>query len=203
MSFDVYLITPDASPDTVARVEAALVEERIAVLLRDPPAEHEALRRAGRALRTITRRARAPLFVHRDLELARELDADGVHLRDGATDQRARAIRAMPPGLAIGCSRHDATGLRDAARDGATFATLSPIGEVQGKGAPIGVDGFAGAIEGLDLPVFALGGVDATNAGALIRAGAAGVAVIRSVLMADEPRTALRQLLDAIDAARA
>jgi thiamine-phosphate pyrophosphorylase len=52
------------------------------------------------------------------------------------------------------------------------------------------------------LPVLAIGGVTAQNAGDCIRAGAAGVAVIRSVLMAKDPARAAADILHAMREAK-
>jgi thiamine monophosphate synthase len=51
------------------------------------------------------------------------------------------------------------------------------------------------------MPVVGIGGVDASNAGELIRAGAAGIAVISAIFAAADVRQAARRLRDAVDAA--
>jgi thiamine-phosphate pyrophosphorylase len=48
--------------------------------------------------------------------------------------------------------------------------------------------------------VIAIGGITAANAGAVIAAGAAGVAVIGAIFDADDPRAAARALRSALDA---
>ncbi|HSP74233.1 MAG TPA: thiamine phosphate synthase, partial [Gaiellaceae bacterium] len=76
---------------------------------------------------------------------------------------------------------------------GAVWATPSkPDAEA------IGLDGLAAICAAVSIPVVAIGGVDASNARACIRAGAAGVAVIRAVT---ETR-ALRRAVDEALAAR-
>jgi thiamine-phosphate pyrophosphorylase len=51
-----------------------------------------------------------------------------------------------------------------------------------------------------DVPVFALGGVDADNAGSFIDAGAHGVAVVGAVMRADDPRSVVRTILEEVAA---
>jgi thiamine-phosphate pyrophosphorylase len=55
----------------------------------------------------------------------------------------------------------------------------------------LGVD----ALRDAPLPVYALGGVDPTNARSCIDAGAAGVAVMGYVMRADDPAVAVKELL--------
>jgi thiamine monophosphate synthase len=55
----------------------------------------------------------------------------------------------------------------------------------------IGVGGLQEICDAVAIPVVAIGGIDASNAGDCIRAGAAGVAVIRSALAAAELRAAI------------
>jgi len=45
---------------------------------------------------------------------------------------------------------------------------------------PIGLDGLAEICEAVSIPVIAIGGVDATNVGQCLAAGASGVAVVRA-----------------------
>jgi thiamine-phosphate pyrophosphorylase len=88
-----------------------------------------------------------------------------------------------------------------AAREGASFVTLSPVFAVPDKGSPLGVAAFAAIARASEVPLFALGGIDAARAGELARAGAHGVAVIREVWDKPRPAAALADLIAAIDAA--
>ena len=67
-------------------------------------------------------------------------------------------------------------------------------------GAALGVAGFAGLARRAPagVPVVAIGGISAANAGPLVHAGAAGVAVIAAVLGASDPERAARQLAAAL-----
>lgn len=193
MTFRVYLITPDARPETVETVRSALsgvAPGTVAVQLRDKHATEAELVEAGRRLREVTRTAGAELYLNGAVAVAREVGADGVHLPESGPP-----VAAVGEGLWVGCSRHDRAGLLEAEATGARFATLSPIGEVPGKAAPIGVAGFAEAVAGLRLDVYALGGVGPDEVAALREAGAAGVAVIRAVFAAPDPSRALANLV--------
>lgn len=130
------------------------------------------------------------LLINSRLDVALAVGADGVHLRsDDIPTGDARAIareftarnpKPEPPNFLIGVSCHTLDQVRRAESDGADFAVFGPVFEK--KDAPqtlaTGLEILREACRG-KLPVFALGGVTADNAGACFDAGAAGVAAIR------------------------
>jgi thiamine-phosphate pyrophosphorylase len=79
---------------------------------------------------------------------------------------------------------------------GTVFETASKPGR-----APIGSDGVRAVYAAVRIPVIAIGGITAANAGDLIAAGASGVAVIGAIFDDDEPRASAAALRAAIDAA--
>jgi len=125
--------------------------------------------------------------VNDDVDAALELGADGVHL--GQADEGADRARAR--GLMLGRS---ATTYEEAVAAEADYLGVGPIWATPSKGdaaEPLGVEELARICAAVAVPVVAIGGVDASNAGECIRAGAAGVAAIRA---ATEP--ALRKAVD-------
>lgn len=133
--------------------------------------------------------------VNDDVEAALALRADGVHL--GRGDDGAE--RARREGLIVGRS---ASTLEQALEEApaADYLGVGPVWPTPSKldaETPIGLDGLSEICAAVDKPVVAIGGIDATNAGDCIRAGAAGVAVIRA---ATDP--ALRRAVDEALAAR-
>lgn len=151
----------------------------VALLPRDRALPEEEYAAWAAALLPACRRAGAILLVHRSVETARAIGADGVHLPEGADVAAARA--ALGDAAWIGASRHDAAGVASAAHAGADYATFGPVFATPGKGAPIGLQALAAITRSSAIPVVALGGVTARNAGACIAAGAAAVAAIRGV----------------------
>lgn len=200
MSFVLYLITDPSAGDVIGATRAALAATppgAVAVQARAKGASARELAALASALAPVCRAASAPLLVNDRADVAKVAGADGVHLPEaGLSVADARAI--LGAGAPIGRSCHDRAGLEAAARAGASFATLAPIREVPGKGAPLGAAGLAAAVRGLELPVFALGGLAARDVPELLSAGARGVAVVRAVYGAADPAAAARELVSAL-----
>lgn len=157
------------------------------IQLRVKDASTRELVEVGRPLRELD----AMFIVNDDVEAAIRLEADGVHF--GRDDDGAE--RALGAGLKLGVSAWDIGQAIAGERLGAAYIGAGPIWETPSKpdaDPPIGLDGLAGIVDAVNIPVVAIGGIDTTNAGACIAAGAAGVAVIRAARDA----RALREVID-------
>src|SRR5205085_6913827 len=173
-------------PTAIAAVEAGAT----VVQLRKKGASTGELVRLGDHLRDLP----ALFIVNDDVEAALRLHADGVHL--GRTDSGLE--RARSEGLLIGLSAASVEDAVAAERNGATYIGAGPVWETPSKtdaDPAIGVEGLASICSAVEVPVVAIGGVNASNAADCIRAGAEGVAVIRAAYGA-------AAVLEAIDAAR-
>lgn len=200
----IWIITDPDHPDgPVAPLRDALALDGcpaglVGVQLRAPHVPDREVTRWGRELRAITERAGCVLTINRRADIAKIVAADGVHLPERGL--RPSVLRAHWPELRmIGASRHDDDGLRDAERDGAHYAFLSPVFDVPGKGASIGVDGFRDAIADVGIPTYALGGITPDTLRPLLDAGARGVAIRRAIYRAGQPREALELLIRELD----
>jgi thiamine-phosphate pyrophosphorylase len=132
----------------------------------------------------------ATFVVNDDVEAALRLGADGVHL--GRDD--AGAQRAVPAGLMLGTSAATVEEARAGEALGAAYVGAGPVWATPSKpdaDPPVGLDGLAAICAAVSVPVVAIGGVDASNAGDCIRAGAAGVAVVRAARDAAAVRAAV------------
>jgi thiamine-phosphate pyrophosphorylase len=143
----------------------------------------------GRATRSLCARHGIPFIVNDDVEAALMLGADGVHL--GRDDKGVETARQH--GLMLGLS---ATSLEEAREaDGrADYIGAGPVWATPSKpdaDQRIGLDGLGGICADVSTPVVAIGGIDVGNAADCIRAGAAGVAVIRAAREAEAVRRAI------------
>jgi thiamine-phosphate pyrophosphorylase len=143
----------------------------------------------GRATRSLCARHGVTFVVNDDVEAALMLGADGVHL--GRSDDGAD--RAKDHGLLLGLSATSLDEARTLAAE-ADYIGAGPVWETPSKpdaDPPIGLDALREICGATTIPVVAIGGIDATNAAECIRAGAAGVAVIRAARAAAELRAAI------------
>ena len=98
--------------------------------------------------------------VNDDVDAALALGADGVHL--GQSDRGAERVRSA--GLLLGRS---ATSLAEACAAEADYLGVGPIWETPSKldaEPALGLAGLAAICAAVDIPVVAIGGIDATNA---------------------------------------
>jgi thiamine-phosphate pyrophosphorylase len=144
----------------------------------------------GRAVAEVAREAGLTFVVNDDVEAALALNADGVHLGRGDSGKEL----AQAAGLLLGISATSVYEAIAAVEQGAGYVGAGPIWATPSKpdaGSPIGVDGLAAICEVVRVPVVAIGGIDASNAGDCMRAGAKGVAVVRACADARGVRAAV------------
>lgn len=201
--FTLYLITDGADPAAIPRSVALALAgggpKRVAVQLRAKSSPASSLFAIASELRAITSQLGAALVINDRVDLALATRADGVHLpAAGLPVAAARAL--LGPRAYVGASCHTAHALARAGREGASFATLSPVFASPGKGEPLGVARFAELSAGAGLPVYALGGVLPAHASQLRAAGASGLAVISGVFAQPDPASAVERYLAAWDA---
>jgi thiamine-phosphate pyrophosphorylase len=186
MSYSLYVVTDLALSlgRSHAEVAALAVTGGADVIqLRDKSATGRDLLEAAEAIRHVTASAGALFIVNDRLDIALASGADGIHL--GQHDLPARAARKIAPDLIIGVSIGSVEEGQRAVADGADYVALSPLFSTTSKvdaGNGHGLDLLATLCDDLAVPVLAIGGINTSNVQQVIRAGAAGVAVISAVV---------------------
>ena len=138
----------------------------------------ERARFAGEVLARV-RAHRGLMLVNADLDLARGLQADGVHL----PARMLMSTRARPDFEWVGASCHTREELQHAAALGLDYALLGPVqATLSHPGQPaLGWPAFSCLVEGLPMPVLALGGLVEADMVRARDAGAHGIAAIRGL----------------------
>ena len=185
-----YVITPGKWPElpVLARqIRALTAKGESLVLLRAPQLSCEEYRSAARGLAEADATGRVVL--HGDpeivLPLALETGAAGIHAPARFLTGIASAPRTTQ--LLLGASCHDRDELDQARTCGANFAVLGPVQATASHPGvqPLGWRDFARLVDDACLPVYALGGMCAGDAGRARAAGAHGVAGISGFWPAD------------------
>jgi thiamine-phosphate pyrophosphorylase len=132
------------------------------------------------------------LFIVNDRpDVAAIVGADGLHL--GQHDLPiAEARRLLRPGAIIGRSTHNIEQAKAAVTEGADYVSIGPIFETTTKDAgPIaGLEVLRQVLTEIQLPVVAVGGINAGNISEVTGVGAKCVAVCSAVTSADSPKAA-------------
>lgn len=199
----VYVITArvQATEELLARAEAALSGGARVLQYRDKGADRARRLGEAAALAGLCRRHGAAFIVNDDVELAAEVAAAGVHIgRDDVDLLSAR--RRLGARALIGVSCYDSLPLAEAAvaagADYVAFGSFFPS-PTKPKAVRPPVSLLTEARSRLPVPVVAIGGINATNAPALVAAGADAVAVISSVFLAEDPAAAAAGLARLFD----
>jgi thiamine-phosphate pyrophosphorylase len=187
-----YLVT-GVRPGLAAFLEAAVRGGVDIVQVRQKELSDRDLLAALEEARVVTRRLGVPLVVNDRPDLAVLSGADFVHV--GQNDLPVEAARRF--GLGVGLSTHARREIDAAVADyigvGPVFATPTKSGR-----PPVGLELVRYAAERARAPWFAIGGIDASNIGDVVAAGARRVAVVRAIGDAPDPERAARELRQAL-----
>jgi len=204
VDFSLYLVTDrhQARGRSLQDVVSAALRAGVrAVHVRENDLPPRPLLALARELTDLARSYGARVLVNDRADVCLTAGSDGTHLP--ATGLRpAAARRVLGPGRLIGVSAHSADEAARAETDGADFIVLGPIFETLSKrafGPPIGLGELERARMRCRVPLFGIGGVTAPRVREVVKAGAHGVAVVGSVMAAEDVERATRELLTALD----
>jgi thiamine-phosphate pyrophosphorylase len=187
-----------AIADAAIRGGATAVQLR----MKDEPAR--VLLETAREVVSVCRAAGVPCIINDRADVALAAGADGIHV--GQDDLPARDARALlGKDRLLGVSAATVDEAVAAWRAGADYLGVGAVyatGTKTDAGAPVGTDRIRTICRAVPIPVVGIGGITVDNAAEVIRAGAAGVAVITAVTMAEDRAEATRRLREQIDAAR-
>lgn len=203
-----YVLTdPNLRPDRSAEdtMQAALAGGASIVQLRDKHLLTPQLVALVQRLGTIAREAKSLFIVNDRVDVALASGADGVHL--GPDDMTpADARRLLGPDKLVGIS----VATVGEAKAAAPYASYFGVGAIFGSktkldaGEPIGVERIREIKAAFpDIPIVAIGGINADNIGEVAGAGADAAAVVSAVVAAPDMEAATRELVARFEAGKA
>ncbi len=148
-------------------------------------------------IREVTRGTESLFIVNDDIRIAKEVDADGVHL--GQNDMSLAEARKIwnAPGKIFGLSTHSEAQAESAIAQNPDYIGIGPIFPTPTKAIAdpdLGVE-CAGAIaKSTRLPHVVLGGIDETNLAEILKAGAVNYCAVRAIMQSSEPEQIIRHL---------
>jgi len=180
----------------LANVEAALRGGTRVLQYRDKGDDSERRLDEALALRRLCADYRALFIINDDVELARLVAADGVHLgRDDTSLEAAREL--LGPGALIGVSCYNRLELAQravaAGADYVAFGRFFPSAS-KPEAVQASPDLLCQAKATLSVPVVAIGGITPENGPQLIQHGADALAVIQGVFAQTDIEDAAKQL---------
>lgn len=146
----------------------------------------------------LCRKAGVPFIINDYIDLAKKVDADGVHL--GQDDGPLSAAREqLPKGKIVGRSTHSPEQAQAALNEGADYIGFGPLFPTPTKkGRPgIGLENIPGVQEqvGSHIPVFCIGGIKRENLQTVKAAGAQRVVIVSDLLLADQIEKATNEVV--------
>lgn len=178
---DLSYVEPAKAPSVAEQMIAGGVD---LLQLRAKRESAPAILEIARRLREVTK-ARVPFIINDHAEIAREVQADGVHIGqdDGSV---AEARRILGASGFVGKSTHSLAQARAAEAEGADYLGFGPLFATPTKPdyQPIGLEEIKIAYEAARLPIFCIGGIKLENLPQVIAAGAERIVIVSGLLQA-------------------
>jgi thiamine-phosphate pyrophosphorylase len=159
-------------------------------------------KREAQDTQAVCRQYGAKLIINDNVALAREINADGVHL--GKTDMPpAQARQLLGPGKVIGGTANTLGDIAALAAAGVDYIGLGPFRFTPTKenlSPVLGLSGYRDILhqcrkQNINLPIIAIGGLSPGDAAPLMQAGVYGLAISAAINKSADPTAAARELV--------
>ena len=183
---------------TLAQVTERVLQSGATFLqLREKELAHDAFLAEAVELKALCARYHVPFVVNDAIDIALACGADGVHV--GQSDIVGRDVRAMiGPDRLLGISANTVETAVAAQRAGADYIGVGAVFTTTTKkdATSLTVEQMRAICDAVDIPVVAIGGINASNIEKLSGSGVDGVAVVSAIFAQPDPGAATRQLLE-------
>lgn len=176
-------------------VRAAIEGGATFLQIREKDLDHEAFVKEARKLKALAQTAGIPFVVNDDIDIALEVDADGVHIgqSDGSVAQARRKIGADK---ILGVSAQTLEQALSAERDGADYLGVGAVFSTSTKtdAKEVSFETLRNICSSVKIPVVAIGGINEENLHELSGSKVDGVAVISAVFAQPDIRAAAERI---------
>lgn len=177
------------------QVKEALDGGATFIQLREKQMDREAMRAEALEIRDLCRSYHVPFVLDDDVELALEVDADGVHV--GQSDMEAGEVRQrIGEGKILGVSAQTVKQALLAQERGADYLGVGAVFPTSSKddAREVEHETLREICEAVDIPVIAIGGITRDNVAELSGTGIVGIAVISAIFAQPDVRAAAEDL---------
>lgn len=177
------------------QVEKALQGGATFIQLREKNLDHEAFLREAKEIKVLCREYHVPFVINDNVAIAREIDADGVHV--GQSDMEAGNVRELlGPDKIIGVSAQTVEQAVLAEKRGADYLGVGAVFPTDSKddAEDVSFDTLKQICKSVTIPVIAIGGISKDNVYKLSGSGICGVAVISAIFGQQDIREATVEL---------
>ena len=172
------------------QVEKALKGGVTFLQLREKNLDEEDFMKEARKIKALCKKYKVPLIINDNVEIAREIDADGVHV--GQSDMETGDVRdRLGPDKIIGVSARTVEQALLAQAHGADYLG---VGAAFQTGTNVSHETLKEICKAVRIPVVAIGGITRDNVKELTGCGADGIAVISAVFAQQDIESAAREL---------
>lgn len=188
-----YLVTNSDqfdSDDEFLDAIASALEGGIDILqLREKTMSAKKILELGKKIKQLCLQYDTIFIVNDRIDIAYMLEADGVHLGQDDLDIKA-AKEILGDKCIVGISTHEPEHAIKAVEDGADYIGVGPVFATPTKQGriPVGLEYVKWASENIDIPFYAIGGIDTENVDEVLQAGAERIAVVRAIINAKSPQ---------------
>lgn len=182
--------------DLISVCKSVLENGATFLQIREKDLDEELFEQEAEALKKLCARYHIPFVVNDSVEIALDIDADGVHV--GQSDMKGRDIRSMIGNEKIlGISAGTVEEAIAAEKAGADYIGVGAVfGTSTKKNAKnLTIEKLKEITESVSIPVVAIGGIGASNIMELAESGVDGVAVVSAIFAAASPAEATAKLL--------
>jgi len=162
------------------------------IQLRAKKSSPDEIRRMAEAILPVTRRANVGLVINDYLEIARDLGAELCHLGQedffDADFKSASELKIQDSKLKIGLSTHSPEQAKRALVAGPDYIAIGPVYATGTKptAKPVTLEYVRWAAENVEIPWFAIGGINLKNLSDVLAAGAWRVCIVSAILNAPD-----------------
>lgn len=163
-------------------VEEALQGGVTFLQLREKTLSEEEFRKEAETLKELTAIYHVPFVINDNVEIAKAVDADGVHV--GQSDMELReARRILGPDKIIGVSAHNVEEAVRAEQNGADYLGVGAFHDTSTKRDThvVAKETYQAIREAVSIPIVAIGGISSENISELEGYGVDGAAVVSAI----------------------